>query len=80
MQLTFKDRKDVIKVITGMRRTGKSTLMNLFIERLRSDGVPEDRIFLMNFEMAEYQYIDDRIALNEWIMKNIPEKDSAACS
>ena len=69
-----RDRNDVIKVITGMRRTGKSTLMNQFIEKLKSYGVPEDRIFLINFEMAEYQYLDDRVALNGWIMENIPEE------
>lgn len=70
-----KDRNDVIKVITGMRRTGKSTLMNQFIEKLKSDGVPEDRIFLINFEMAEYQYLDDRVALNRWVLDNIPKEE-----
>lgn len=69
-----KDRNDVIKVITGMRRTGKSTLMNQFIEKLKSDGVPDDRIFLINFEMAEYQYLDDRVALNGWVSDNIPKE------
>lgn len=70
-----RDRNDVIKVITGMRRTGKSTLMNQYIEGLKSDGVPEDRIFLINFEMAEYQYLDDRTALNGWILDNIPKEE-----
>ena len=70
-----KDRNDVIKVITGMRRTGKSTLMNQFIEKLKSDGVPDDRIFLINFEMAEYQYLDDRVALNRWVLDNLPKKE-----
>lgn len=70
-----KDRNDVIKVITGMRRTGKSTLMNQFIEKLKSDGVPDDRIFLINFEMAEYQYLDDRVALNRWVLDNLPKEE-----
>ena len=67
-----KDQNDVVKVITGMRRSGKSTLMSQFIEKLKADGVPDDRIFLINFETAEYQYLNDRVVLNQWILDNIP--------
>lgn len=69
-----KDQNDVIKVLTGMRRSGKSTLMGQFIEKLKADGVPDDRIFLINFEMAEYQYLNDRVVLNKWILDNIPKE------
>ena len=69
-----KDQNDVVKVITGMRRSGKSTLMNQFIEKLKADGVPDDRIFLINFEMAEYQYLNDRVVLNKWILDTIPKE------
>ncbi len=69
-----KDENAVVKVITGMRRSGKSTLMNQFIEKLKADGVPDDGIFLINFEMAEYQYINDRTILNKWILDNIPKE------
>lgn len=69
-----KDENTVVKVITGMRRSGKSTLMNQFIEKLKAAGVSDDRIFLINFEMAEYQYINDRIILNKWILDNIPKE------
>ena len=69
-----KDENDVVKVITGMRRSGKSTLMSQFIEKLKADGVPNDRIFLINFEMAEYQYLNDKDVLNKWILDNIPKE------
>lgn len=69
-----KDENAVVKVITGMRRSGKSTLMNQFIEKLKAAGVPDDGIFLINFEMAEYQYINDRTILNKWILDNIPKE------
>lgn len=69
-----KDENAVVKVITGMRRSGKSTLMNQFIEKLKAAGVSDDRIFLINFEMAEYQYINDRTILNKWILDNIPKE------
>ena len=50
-----KDAPGVIKVITGMRRCGKSTLMDQFAEELRNDGVAEDHIFHVNFESFEGQ-------------------------
>ena len=68
-----KDKDDVIKVITGMRRAGKSTLLKQYAERLRNNGVPDDRIFIINFEDIENQHITDKDKLNEWIMDNLPD-------
>jgi len=48
-----KDATSVIKVITGMRRCGKSTLMEQFVEDLKSEGVDDDHIFHVNFESFE---------------------------
>ncbi|MDR0887640.1 MAG: ATP-binding protein [Candidatus Methanoplasma sp.] len=50
----FRDNTDFIKVIKGVRRCGKSTLMTQFIDILRSDGVPADRIFRFNLEDPEF--------------------------
>ena len=60
--LEFKDKK-VIKIVTGMRRSGKSTLLELFAERLRSDGVTPANIIIMNFESMQYDSIVDYRAL-----------------
>lgn len=46
--------KDVIKVLTGVRRCGKSTILALIEDELRSKGVPADRIVSMNFESARW--------------------------
>lgn len=48
-----KDATGVIKVITGMRRCGKSTLMEQFADDLRSQGVDDRHIFHVNFETFE---------------------------
>lgn len=44
----FKD-KQIIKVITGIRRCGKSTLLELFQDYLKENGVEENQIISINF-------------------------------
>lgn len=41
---------DLIKVLTGIRRCGKSTLMRMYIDELRAAGVPDERIFYVNLD------------------------------
>lgn len=50
---SFKD-KQLIKVVSGIRRCGKSTLFELFINELISSGISERRIISLNFESAEF--------------------------
>jgi predicted AAA+ superfamily ATPase len=60
--LSFKD-KDMVKIVTGIRRCGKSTLLDMFADRLTDFGVTEDRIIRLNFESLQYEYIKDYRAL-----------------
>ena len=50
--------KDLIKVITGIRRCGKSTLFELYIDYLKNSGVEEDHIISLNLESPEYNFKD----------------------
>lgn len=54
-----RDRTDVVKVITGMRRSGKTVLMRQFMQRLIDSGVPKGNIVYMNFESRDWQDITD---------------------
>jgi len=49
---------DTIKIITGIRRCGKTTIMEQFMEELRSEGVPDKDIIYMNFELIENDFED----------------------
>ena len=66
-QLKTWREKDVIKVITGVRRCGKSTLFDLFIDYLKQEGVQEEQIIRLNLEDAEYDDIDSYKKLYEFI-------------
>ena len=68
--------KDVIKVVTGVRRCGKSTLLRLFSERLKSEGVPESRIITINLEQLENETLLDYRKLHEAILSRITSKDT----
>ena len=80
---------DLIKIVTGVRRSGKSTLLELFRGELIESGVDSQRIIALNFEEVEnepllnrhklYHYIEDRLVPDRMNyifldeVQNIPE-------
>ena len=72
--LRFRD-KQLIKVITGIRRCGKSTLFELYQERLLNDGVAPEQIIAYNLEAGEYADIEDNKALFRLVADHLlPDK------
>ena len=67
----FKD-KPFIKVITGIRRCGKSSLLKTYIDELKHQNIPERNILSMNFEDLQYDGMDYK-ALNQAVLKQIPD-------
>ena len=68
----FKD-KDLIKVVTGIRRCGKSTLFELFINYLKETGVKDDQIIKINLEDADYNF-ESYKELYDYVNKKIDSK------
>lgn len=62
---------NLIKVITGVRRSGKSTLLNQFRDYLKSQKVNEKNIIYMNFESAEWYNIKNYEDLYNYIKERI---------
>ena len=61
--------KDVIKVVTGIRRCGKSTLFDLFIDYLKSVGIDSKHIISINLEAPDYDFQNYRDLYNYVIEK-----------
>jgi len=69
----FKD-KDLIKVITGIRRCGKSTLFDLYIEYLKKNKIKSSQIININLENPEYQF-EDYMSLYNYVNKKIKDEE-----
>ena len=72
--LSWKDDK-VIKVVTGIRRSGKSTLLLQFQNILLEQGVEKEQIISINFEELEFEELLDYKKLYTYLKDKInPEK------
>ena len=65
--------KPVIKVITGMRRCGKSALLELTRDELKTRGVPNENIIYINFESLRYEHLKEYHALYQEVSKRADE-------
>lgn len=71
---SYKDKK-IVKVITGIRRVGKSTIFNLYIDRLLKLGVKKERIVNINFEELENARLRDKNVLYAFITEKRVENE-----
>lgn len=61
--------KDLIKVLTGMRRSGKSVMLDLIKEELLSSEVDPSQFISINFENMNYTHLCDAVSLHNEIIK-----------
>ena len=66
---------ELIKVIMGIRRCGKSVLLGQIIEELKERGIKEDHIVYINFEDYDFIEYTEAKKFNEYIKSKIKDKD-----
>ncbi|WP_295721840.1 ATP-binding protein [uncultured Methanobrevibacter sp.] len=65
--------KHIIKVLIGIRRSGKSTILKQIINSLIKDGIPQENIIWINFELSDYFEITDIKKLEDYISCQITD-------
>ena len=66
--------QDLIKVITGIRRCGKSTILTQIIDELKDNNISEDQIIYLNFESKLYSNIQNDDDLYKYIKDKMNKK------
>ena len=67
--------QDLIKVLTGIRRCGKSTTMKQIVDELKTSGIADEQIIYINFEDEDYNFIKNDQDLNEYIKGRIKNNE-----
>ena len=66
----------LIKVLCGLRRSGKSVILQQIMEEIKENGVKDDHIIYINFESLNYSNITNAIELNNYIMNLVKDKEN----
>lgn len=64
---------DLVKIVTGIRRCGKSSLLDLFHQYLSDAGVDDAHIIHMNLESLRYRHLTDYLAFYDYVSERIPD-------
>lgn len=65
---------EIIKVITGIRRSGKSKLLDMIIDEVKVNGIDDDHIIKINFDNMEYDYLTNAKSLDAHIKEQIKDE------
>ena len=69
-------KKDIVKVITGIRRCGKSVLLNeIYYDYLMADGVPSDHIIKVSLDLKKWETLRDGDALNRYVADALRDEE-----
>ena len=66
---------NLVKILVGIRRCGKSVILRQIIDELHEKGVRDDHIIYVNFEYIEYEDLQDYKTLNKYIKDKIVDKN-----
>ena len=67
--------QDLIKVIMGVRRCGKSVILLQIIDELKARGISDSQIIYINFEYEDYAFIKDDMDLHNYIKEKIESQN-----
>lgn len=73
----LKDTEEV-KIITGVRRSGKTHFLKEFIKELKEEGISDNNIVYISFESNKYVHIKDNLTLNEVVNEKTKNIDGKA--
>ena len=65
---------DLVKIVTGIRRCGKSSLLDLFHQYLSDSGVIDANIIHMNLESLRYRNLSDYLHFYDYVSERIPKQ------
>ena len=66
--------QDLIKVIIGIRRSGKSVLLKQIMEEIKKNGIKDEQIIYINFEFDDFNFIKNNEDLHLYVDKKIPKE------
>ncbi|MEG0322278.1 MAG: AAA family ATPase, partial [Oscillospiraceae bacterium] len=67
----FIGQTEVVKIVTGLRRSGKSVFLDLIKDQLRAEGVPDETILSFNFENLQLREYKDGQRLHDFLKAQI---------
>lgn len=70
----FYDKNSLIKIIYGLRRSGKSVILTQIVDEIKQNGVDDNHIIYMNFESLDYNFIKNAIDLDKYIKSLVKDK------
>ena len=66
-QLILNKDIDLVKIVSGIRRSGKSSILDLFHQHLLDTGTPEANIIHMNLESLRYRDLTDYLTFYDYV-------------
>ena len=70
-QLILNKDIDLVKIVSGIRRSGKSSILDLFHQHLLDTGIPEANIIHMNLESLRYRDLTDYLTFYDYVSERI---------
>ena len=64
---------DLIKILVGIRRCGKSVILEQIMQELKERNIDEDHIIYVNFEFIEFENLTDYKELNKYVKGKIKD-------